>query len=185
MKVSQQTRRFFSRHPVYPVYSVREASVCSMKGQRPTLTTRHGSTRVVHANTQKSGLFWFPGRYPGPPLSSPVTLPSLSLFLLSLFLIRPYSPSRGLLLSLSPSPHDTSLCPWNLSRVPKWGLTAEPASDVKMCTQNGTCRISLFANDDNDFWPSQKILYLKKKIKMKDFYAFQIRVCVYDIKNAN
>lgn len=61
-----------------PRVLVRETSVCSTKGQRPTLTTRHGSTRLVRANTQKPGLFWFPGRYPDSPLFSPTTPAPLS-----------------------------------------------------------------------------------------------------------
>lgn len=61
-----------------PRVLVRETSVCSTKGQRPTLTTRHGSTRLVRANTQKPGLFWFPGRYPDSPLFSSTTPTPLS-----------------------------------------------------------------------------------------------------------
>lgn len=68
---------------------VRETSVCSPKGQRPTLTTRHGSTRLVRANTQKLGLFWFPGRYPGSPLLSPTTPRFSSALSLSLSLPPP------------------------------------------------------------------------------------------------
>lgn len=79
---------------------VRGASVCS-KGQRPTLTTRHGSTRIVRANTQKSGLFWFPGRYPDSPLLSPVTSTLLSLSAFPFFLSSLFAHSRVLAFSLS------------------------------------------------------------------------------------
>lgn len=99
-----------------PRVLVRETSVCSTKGQRPTLTTRHGSTRLVRANTQKPGLFWFPGRYPDSPLFSPTTPAPLSVsvfrdsaafspslfFLLSPFLIRPFR-ALGFSLRLSRS----------------------------------------------------------------------------------
>lgn len=76
--------------------------MCS-KGQRPTLTTRHGSTRIVRANTQKSGLFWFPGRYPDSPLLSSDFDSSLSLSLCFSSSFLPYSPIPACSHSLSPS----------------------------------------------------------------------------------
>jgi len=97
---------------------VRRVGVCvSTKGQRPTLTTRHGSTRIVRANTQESGLFWFPGRYPDPHFS-PRCDSNLSLFLslalspvlLALFLTPLIACARVSSLRLY-LPRDVSPCP--------------------------------------------------------------------------
>jgi len=136
-KVPQQTRRFFSRHPVYPVYFVREAHRCVRRVNvrpSPHATDR----RASYAPTHRSPVcFGFPG-VTRTPHFSPVTSTSLSLslFLSLLSFSLPYSPipvcSCSLSLSLSLSflfriaryiPMSVKpIAAWNDGVVPKWGL---------------------------------------------------------------
>lgn len=125
--------------------------MCS-KGQRPTLTTRHGSTRIVRANTQKSGLFWFPGRYPDSPLLSGDfdSSFSLSVSLLSLFLIRPFPCPRYFSFSLSFLPLSCcAIYPYvretQRRRGPKMGI--ESRQPVTSGCVHGTVHRELFTDN--------------------------------------
>lgn len=97
----QQTRRFFSRHPVYPVYSACVRHQC-IRGRVNVRPSPHATDRrASYAPTHRSPVcFGFPGVTRAPHFS-PVTLTSLSLFLRSSSL--PYSPIllRSLFLSSS------------------------------------------------------------------------------------
>lgn len=108
-KVPQQTRRFFSRHPVYPVYFVREAHRCVRRVNvrpSPHATDR----RASYAPTHRSPVcFGFPG-VTRTPHFSPVTWTPLSLSLFPFFLSSLFAHSRVLAISLSLSFLPLSRC---------------------------------------------------------------------------
>lgn len=105
------------------------------------------------------------------------------LWLLFLSILFAHSLLRSLSISLSLFLSRRTIHPYVREThrvVLKWGLTAESAaSDVKMCTQNGTWRISLFADDMATVFDIRQQFFVclnKVKIKMKDL---NIRECIY------